>query len=188
MQQKTIQQYREKYPATRPTGAAYAAIEKFSAPKGYSDSYDHFRNFFTSVRSRQQPVEDATFGFRAAGAALLSNLSVEKGQDRKVESRDNEARFDIAASSTCHPIPVVSETPFAQHRRIPIVSRDSVTADYPKFDYNLRHETRPAAFLVLHSQPSRKPASRRSPTTMSLRCREPECLSRRSFSPFRTRL
>ena len=51
----------------------------FSAPKGYSDSYDHFSNFFASVRSRKQPVEDATFGFRAAGAALLSNLSLEKG-------------------------------------------------------------------------------------------------------------
>jgi predicted dehydrogenase len=79
IQQKTIQQYREKYPATAPTGAASNAIEKFSAPKGYSDSYDHFANFFASVRSRKQPVEDATFGFRAAGAALLSNLSLEKG-------------------------------------------------------------------------------------------------------------
>ena len=35
-------------------------------------------NFFNSVRSRQPVVEDATFGFRAAGAALLSNLSVQK--------------------------------------------------------------------------------------------------------------
>jgi hypothetical protein len=55
------------------------AIEKFAPPAGYSDSYDHFHNFFNSVRSRQPVVEDATFGFRAAGAALLSNLSVEKG-------------------------------------------------------------------------------------------------------------
>ena len=45
---------------------------------GYSDSYDHFHNFFSSVRSRKPVVEDATFGFRAAGAALLSNLSVER--------------------------------------------------------------------------------------------------------------
>ena len=79
MQQKTIRQYREKYPAAPPTGAPYAAIERFSAPNGYSDSYDHFSNFFASVRTRKQPVEDATFGFRAAGAALLSNLSLEKG-------------------------------------------------------------------------------------------------------------
>jgi hypothetical protein len=49
------------------------------APEGYRDSYDHFKNFFAAVRSRQAVVEDATFGFRAAGAALLSNLSVEQG-------------------------------------------------------------------------------------------------------------
>jgi len=30
------------------------------------------------VRSRQPVVEDAVFGFRAAGAALLSNMSYEK--------------------------------------------------------------------------------------------------------------
>jgi hypothetical protein len=31
------------------------------------------------VRSRQPVVEDAVFGYRAAGAALLSNLSIERG-------------------------------------------------------------------------------------------------------------
>ena len=36
------------------------------------------RNFFNSVRTRTQPVEDATFGFRAAGAALLSNVSLQR--------------------------------------------------------------------------------------------------------------
>ena len=80
-QAQFLQQYRQKYPDTPPpTGAPYTAIEKFSAPKGYSDSYEHFYNFFSSVRTRKQPVEDATFGFRAAGAALLSNLSLDKGQ------------------------------------------------------------------------------------------------------------
>ncbi len=52
--------------------------ERYAAPEGYSDSYDHFKNFFASVRSRQPVVEDAVFGYRAAGAALLSNLSVER--------------------------------------------------------------------------------------------------------------
>jgi hypothetical protein len=32
------------------------------------------------VRSRQPVVEDAVFGYRAAGAALLSNLSYEQGK------------------------------------------------------------------------------------------------------------
>ncbi len=48
--------------------------------KGYSDQYDHFKNFFASVRSRRPAVEDAVFGYRAAGAALLSNLSIERKQ------------------------------------------------------------------------------------------------------------
>jgi hypothetical protein len=53
-------------------------FEKYVAPDGYSDVYDHFKNFFASVRSRQPVTEDAVFGFRAAGAALLSNMSIEK--------------------------------------------------------------------------------------------------------------
>jgi hypothetical protein len=54
-------------------------VEKFDVPEGYSDSYDHLKNFFAAVRSRQPVVEDAVFGFRAAGAALLSNLSYDRG-------------------------------------------------------------------------------------------------------------
>jgi len=57
-----------------------SGAEKFVAPENYADNYDHFKNFFTSVRTRKQPVEDAVFGYRAAGAALLSNLSIERGQ------------------------------------------------------------------------------------------------------------
>lgn len=79
MQKQTTAEYRKKYPLTHPEGAPQQTVQKFAAEKGYSDSYDHFKNFFDSVRSRRQPVEDATFGFRAAGAALLANRSVEKG-------------------------------------------------------------------------------------------------------------
>ncbi len=78
MQKRYVEQYRQKYPITHPTGEPPLGVERFVAPKGYSDSYDHFHNFFSSVRSRKPVVEDATFGFRAAGAALLSNLSMEK--------------------------------------------------------------------------------------------------------------
>jgi predicted dehydrogenase len=78
VQASTIAEYRKKYPSIHSTSGVATASEKWSAPKGYSDSYDHFHNFFTSVRSRAPVIEDATFGFRAAGAALLSNLSVER--------------------------------------------------------------------------------------------------------------
>ena len=71
MQKQYLAQYREKYPLKHPEGPLPQNVEKFAAPAGYSDSYDHFNNFFKSVRSRQPVVEDATFGFRAAGAALI---------------------------------------------------------------------------------------------------------------------
>ena len=69
--------YRTQYPIKHPEGSPPMGSERFTPPKGYFDSYDHFVNFFHSVRTRQQPVEDATFGYRAAGAALLANLSYE---------------------------------------------------------------------------------------------------------------
>ena len=79
MQKQLIEDYDRKYPANEQTNQLGGA-EKFMAPENYADSYDHFKNFFASVRTRKQPVEDAVFGFRAAGAALLSNVSIERGQ------------------------------------------------------------------------------------------------------------
>ena len=78
IQKSTIAEYRKKYPQPVPTGVPAMALEKWSAPRGYSDSYDHFHNFFNAVRTRTPVVEDPVFGFRAAGAALLSNRSIEK--------------------------------------------------------------------------------------------------------------
>jgi predicted dehydrogenase len=75
----TVAEYDKKYPPHSGEGDL-GSSEKYTAPKGYSDSYDHFKNFFDSVRTRKEPVENAVFGYRAAGAALLSNLSAEKGQ------------------------------------------------------------------------------------------------------------
>ncbi len=79
MQKQILADYKQKYPRINPEGAPPIGYEKFVAPAGYLDSYDHFKNFFDSVRSRKPVVEDAVFGFRAAGAALLSNLSIERG-------------------------------------------------------------------------------------------------------------
>ena len=79
MQKRILESYHEKYPPSHPSGPPSVAYEKYEAPAGYRDSYDHFKNFFAAVRSRQPVVEDAVFGYRAAGAALLSNLSLERG-------------------------------------------------------------------------------------------------------------
>jgi predicted dehydrogenase len=79
MQKLLLEDYRRKYPLSHPEGEPTPGYEKYVAPAGYSDSYDHFKNFFASVRTRKPVVEDAVFGFRAAGAALLGNLSMERG-------------------------------------------------------------------------------------------------------------
>jgi hypothetical protein len=78
MQKEITTTYRQKYPMVEPTEPTRVGNDKYVAPRDYSDSYDHFKNFFASVRSRQPVVEDGVFGYRAAGAALLSNLSYEK--------------------------------------------------------------------------------------------------------------
>ena len=73
LQQSMLQEYRAKYPEQvelRP-----GTEEVFQAPPGYSDSYDHFVTFFNAVRDRKPVAEDAAFGFRAAGPALLTNDS-----------------------------------------------------------------------------------------------------------------
>ncbi|HEY6445422.1 MAG TPA: Gfo/Idh/MocA family oxidoreductase [Acidobacteriaceae bacterium] len=78
MQAEIEKQYREKYPVPEATAATRVGVDRYVVPQDYSDSYDHFKNFFASVRSRQPVIEDAVFGYRAAGAALLSNLSYEQ--------------------------------------------------------------------------------------------------------------
>lgn len=77
MQKRIEDEYNAKYPAVH-ADATTLGYEKFSVPEHYNDSYDHFRNFFAAVKSRQPVVEDPVFGFRAAGAALLSNVSYEE--------------------------------------------------------------------------------------------------------------
>ncbi len=78
MQKRILEQYRQKYPVPHPMGAPPMGYEKYVAAPGYTDNYSHFENFFSSVRTRKPVVEDAVFGFRAAGAALLSNRSYDR--------------------------------------------------------------------------------------------------------------
>jgi predicted dehydrogenase len=78
MQQAFMKEYREKYPDKPELRAAHDEVH--AAPPNYSDALDHFRNFFTSVRTRTPSVEDAEFGLRAAGPALLANDSYFEGR------------------------------------------------------------------------------------------------------------
>ena len=74
---KILAEYRKKYPeqramadSLRPNGE-----DQYAAPRGYNEHLDHHRNFLAAVRSRKPVTEDALFGLRAAGPALLSNRS-----------------------------------------------------------------------------------------------------------------
>ena len=77
MQEQVMAEHRRKYPMQpgTPDSLRPKTEEKFLPPAGYSDHRDHHRNFLESVRSRKPVIEDATFGFRAAGPALLANVS-----------------------------------------------------------------------------------------------------------------
>ncbi len=79
VQKDYIAKYREKYPDSLTPLLSDDVVERYNVPRTYADTTEHFRNFFDSVRTRKAPVEDATFGFRAAGAALLSNVSMDRG-------------------------------------------------------------------------------------------------------------
>ncbi len=77
-QQAFMKEYRDKYPERaelRPTRE-----EVFAAPPGYNENVEHFRTFFDAVRTRRAVVEDATFGYRAAAPALLTNESYFEGK------------------------------------------------------------------------------------------------------------
>jgi hypothetical protein len=78
MQQAYLKEYRAKYPdqpELRP-----GSDETYAAPPNYSDQLDHFTTFFNAVRSRKPVIEDAVFGFRAAGPALVANHSYFEGR------------------------------------------------------------------------------------------------------------
>jgi predicted dehydrogenase len=77
MQEEYMRDYRKKYPVIKASadGMRPSASETFTPPAGYDAHREHHRVFYEAVRSRKRPVEDAVFGFRAAGPALLSNVS-----------------------------------------------------------------------------------------------------------------
>jgi predicted dehydrogenase len=77
MQEQFLEKYYKQYPKQSANADSIRPKneDKYMPPRGYSDHRDHHRNFFNAVRTRKPVIEDATFGFRAAGPALLSNIS-----------------------------------------------------------------------------------------------------------------
>jgi predicted dehydrogenase len=77
VQEKFLEEYRKKYPPVEPTADNMRPQEEivYAPPSGYDAHLEHHRNFFATLRGGRPPIEDATFGLRAAGPALLCNTS-----------------------------------------------------------------------------------------------------------------
>lgn len=71
--------YREKFPERRARVIEPGELE-YRAPDGYNDRYDHFVNFYNAIRDGQRVLQNGTFGLRAAGPALLANMSQRQKQ------------------------------------------------------------------------------------------------------------
>ena len=74
MQQEIWRNYKQKFPDAEGQTKDAPPL-RFIAQPGYDDRFDHFVNFFESVRNGKPVVEDATFGFRAAAPCLACNES-----------------------------------------------------------------------------------------------------------------
>jgi predicted dehydrogenase len=78
-QEEFLREYRQKYPERRPSRGNTEPEQVYVPPKGYSAHDDHHKVFFDAVRNQKPVMEDAVFGLRAAGPALLCNESCERG-------------------------------------------------------------------------------------------------------------
>ncbi len=82
-------EYAKRYPEVDPTVQNIHPVteERFLMPRGYTEQVAHHETFQHAIRTRTPVTEDAVFGLRAAGPALLSNMSY---FDQKVMHWDPE--------------------------------------------------------------------------------------------------
>ncbi|APQ17731.1 Gfo/Idh/MocA family protein [Maribacter hydrothermalis] len=80
MQQQIKNEYAAKNLESRNSSLS-TGTTTWQAPREYKGAhYDHFNNFFTSIRNNGKVIQDPEFGLRAAGAALLANESFAQKQ------------------------------------------------------------------------------------------------------------
>lgn len=80
MQKQIQNEYAAKNLETRASSLS-TGTTTWQAPRDYKGGhYDHFYNFFSAIRTNGKVIQDATFGLRAAGAALLANESYSRKQ------------------------------------------------------------------------------------------------------------
>jgi predicted dehydrogenase len=89
-QKAVLAAYRKEYPAQVVAAEQLQSNDTmhYAQPHGYSSHLEHHRNFIKAVRTRQPFFEDGVFGFRTAGPALLTGLSL---NERKVCGWDAES-------------------------------------------------------------------------------------------------
>jgi predicted dehydrogenase len=77
LQETFLSQYRQRYPQRKPGAEAMIPekVEHYTPPREHDAHQDHHRAFYDAIRSGSRSIEDAVYGFRAAGPALLANVS-----------------------------------------------------------------------------------------------------------------
>jgi predicted dehydrogenase len=77
MAQAILQEHDAKYPKVDQTLETFRpqSQEVYPLPHGYVEQTEHHKNFYRAMRERTPVVEDPVFGLRAAGPALMSNVS-----------------------------------------------------------------------------------------------------------------
>lgn len=77
IREEVLAAHRAKYPPRpeTPDSMQRDTRETFLLPRGYSEQVAHHQTFQKAIRTRTPLVEDAVFGLRAAGPALMSNVS-----------------------------------------------------------------------------------------------------------------
>ncbi len=90
VQEAFLKQYQQKYPPRKaaPENMIPEKVEQYVPPRGHDAHQDHHRAFYEAIRAGRPSIEDAVFGFRAAGPALLANVSY---FERRICSWDPDA-------------------------------------------------------------------------------------------------
>ncbi|MCX6620239.1 MAG: Gfo/Idh/MocA family oxidoreductase [Acidobacteria bacterium] len=74
-QEEFLKEYRQQYPEQRPAAGTMLPEKQYRYVPGDNAHLEHHRSFYDSVRTRKPSIEDAVYGYRAAGPALLCNAS-----------------------------------------------------------------------------------------------------------------
>lgn len=89
VKERFLEDYYKHYPMWEPKTENLVGndVVRYAPPRSYSAHLEHHRNFINGVRTRKPFFEDAVFGFRTAGPALLTGVSYD---ERKVCGWDAE--------------------------------------------------------------------------------------------------